>query len=341
MTDAIRTALSQLADGVSPSAETIEASINDILSGSVEPVLIAAFLMGLRMKGESVEDVVAAASVMRRYARKVAAPAGAVDTCGTGGLAWTSLNTSTAAAIVAASAGAVITKHGNRSVPPKTGSADVLEALGVNLDTTNEQFSRCLKSAGVAFMFAQTHHSAMRHVAPVRKMLGLRTIFNLLGPLSNPAGAKRQVLGVFSKDWVEPLAEVLRRLGAEKAWVVHGLDGLDEITVTGETIVAEVTPGQVTMRTVIPEEAGLKRHSPDALRGGAPEYNAKAIRDLLDGAPSAFRDIVALNAGAALLVADKVADLNEGVAASLKAIDTGAAGATLERLISCSNGETQ
>ena len=341
MNDIVRNAVSRLAELQSPSPTEVEASINAILNGDVEPVLISAFLMGLRMKGESVDDITAAATVMRRHAHKLPAPADAVDTCGTGGLGWTTLNTSTASAIVAAAAGAKITKHGNRSVPPKTGSADVLEKLEVNLKTNNAQYQQCLDEAGVAFMFAQTHHSAMKNVAPVRKMLGLRTIFNLIGPLSNPAGAKRQVLGVFSKDWVEPLAEVLQRLGTEKAWVVHGDDGLDELTVSSYSTVAEVTPQDITLSRISPEDVGLRLHDVKSLAGGTPEFNAEAISNMLDGQPGAFRDIVALNAGAALYVGDVSQTLELGVQQCLEAIDNGQAKATLDCLIKCSNGNSR
>ena len=337
MNDIVKAAVADLAAGLSPAPADIEYAFNEILSGRVDPILISALLMGLRVKGESVEDVTSAASVMRKHARKVQAPEGAVDTCGTGGLPWTTLNTSTASAIVAASAGAVITKHGNRSTPPKTGSADVLEALGVNLNVTDAQFANCLSEAGVGFMFAQAHHSAMRYVAPVRKALGIRTIFNLLGPLSNPAGAKKQVLGVFSKDWVEPIAHVLKNLGAQKAWVVHGLDGLDEISVSSETFVAEVSPSGIETFTLSPEDAGLQRHALEDLKGGAPDFNAEAIKGLLEGAKTPFRDIVALNAAAALVVAEKTEDLKTGVQQCLAAIDSGAAKSTLAHLITSSN----
>ncbi|MEM6627736.1 MAG: anthranilate phosphoribosyltransferase [Pseudomonadota bacterium] len=337
MSDAVRNAIATLADGGAPDQAAITSAFNAILGGEADPILISAFLMGLRLKGESVDDITAAAAVMRARAKSVDAPDDVVDTCGTGGLGWTTLNTSTASAFVVAGAGGRVAKHGNRSVPPKTGSADVLEALGVNLTPSEAQFAACLEHARVAFMFAQAHHSAMRHVAPVRKMLGLRTIFNLLGPLSNPAGAKRQVLGVFDEAWVEPLAHVLKNLGSTRAMVVHGMGGLDEISIAGDTKVAELKDGAVTTYTLTPQALGLTPSPLETLKGGAPETNAQAIRDLLDGAPGPFHDIVALNAGAALYISDLADTLDQGLSMAKESLQSGAAKAALAALVKHSN----
>lgn len=337
MSEAVKSIISELADGLTPTGSALESAFDAILSGTSDPVQISAFLMGLRMKGETVDDLLAGARVMRAHARKVEAPPNVVDTCGTGGLPFISLNTSTAAAIVAAAAGAVVAKHGNRSVPPKTGSADVLEALGVNLNVSEGQLAQCLEQAGIAFMFAQAHHSAMRHVAPVRKTLGIRTIFNLLGPLSNPAGAKFQVMGVFDKSWSEKMASVLNALGAQHAWIVHGEDGLDEITTTGETFVVEIKEGNLSSFSVTPESVGLQRHSLDTIKGGNVAFNADAIKAILSGEKNAFRDIVALNAGASLFVCGVASSYAEGVEIALAAIDSGKAAETLATLIRVSN----
>ncbi|MEZ5939121.1 MAG: anthranilate phosphoribosyltransferase [Hyphomonadaceae bacterium] len=338
MSEAVRSVIGKLAAGDSPTNGEVTSAFEAILQGEAEPALIAAFLMGLRMRGETVEEIVSGVRVLRSHARTVTAPAGAVDTCGTGGLGWTSLNTSTASALVAAGAGAIVAKHGNRSVPPKTGSADVLEALGVNLAMSDEQIAACFDKAGVAFLFAPAHHSAMRHVAPVRKALGIRTIFNFLGPLSNPAGATRQVLGVFGREWVEPYAEALLRLGASRAWVVHGLDGLDELSTSGTSLVAEVKDGAIRTFELEPEGVGLPRTPLDALRGGTPEENAAAIRKLLDGDDGPFADLVAFNAAATLVVAEIASDIGDGVARARDSIASGAARTALENIVATSNG---
>jgi anthranilate phosphoribosyltransferase len=313
------------------------AAFEAILGGEADPALIAAFLTALRMRGERAEDIVAGARVMRERARRVTAPDGAVDTCGTGGLSWVSLNTSTAAAFVAAGAGAVVAKHGNRSVPPKTGSADVLEALGVNLNASDAQLAACFDKARVAFLFAPAHHSAMKYVAPVRKMLGIRTIFNLLGPLANPAGAKRQVLGVFAEEWLAPYASALHELGAERAWVVHGRDGLDEISTTTTTVVAEVTPDGVRTFELEPEAFGVERVSLDQLRGGSPADNASSVLSVLRGEAGPFADLVCVNAAATLVVAGKAGDVRDGLAAARAAIADGRALAAFETLKAASH----
>jgi anthranilate phosphoribosyltransferase len=275
----------------------------------------------------------AGARIMRRHARQVSVEGPLLDTCGTGGLPWKSLNTSTASAIVIAASGGRVAKHGNRSVPPKTGSADVLEALGLQLELSDSAFRACVDTAGVGFLFARSYHSAMRHVAPIRHKLGIRTIFNLLGPLSNPAGAEYSVLGVYDKQWVTPMAEALKALGTRRAWVVHGLAGIDEISISGATEVCEVTPDTTRHFQLTPADAGLPVHPLSAIEGGSPEENTAAIRDLLDGREGPFRDIVLFNAAAGLLVSGLVKDLPEGVQRAAVALDSGAARETLNTLI--------
>jgi anthranilate phosphoribosyltransferase len=336
MSEAVRKVVQLLADGHRPSQPDIAAAFEAILGGEAEQSLIAAFLMGLRTRGETVEDIVAGARVMRAHARKVAAPAGAIDTCGTGGLGWTSLNTSTAVALVAAGAGAVVAKHGNRS-KSKAGSADVLEALGINLSPTDEQLQACFRDARVGFMFAPAHHSAMKHVAPVRAALGIRTIFNMLGPLANPAGVKRQMLGVFAPEWVGPFADALLALGAERAMVVHGVDGMDEISTTGATLVAELKDGALRMQDLTPERLGVKRATLDDLRGGTAAENAQAVKDVLSGKPGPFADLVAVNAGAAVVVAGLEEGLLDGIARARAAIASGKAMAALDAVRRASN----
>lgn len=337
MSDAVRNAVKKLAEGERPTPGEIGASFQAILTGEAEPALIAAFLMGLRTRGETVEDIVAGVRVMRANMVPATAPEGAIDTCGTGGLSWTSLNTSTAVAFVAAGAGAVVAKHGNRS-KSRAGSADVLEALGVNLAPTAAQIEASFREAGVAFMFAQQHHTAMKHVAPVRQALGIRTIFNMLGPLANPAGVKRQVMGVFAPEWVEPVAKAMLSLGAERAMVVHGLDGMDEISTTGTTLVAEIKDGVVRMQDLSPERMGVARAKLDDLRGGTVAENAAALTRLLQGEPGPFADLVAVNAGAAIHVAGLTDTLLEGIARARASISSGKAMAALEALKRASHG---
>lgn len=337
MSEPVRLVVAQLADGARPSQPEISAAFEAILSGEADPSLIAAFLMGLRTRGETADDIVAGARVMRAHARKVEAPEGAIDTCGTGGLGWTSLNTSTAVAFVAAGAGAVVAKHGNRS-KSKAGSADVLEALGVNLTPTDAQVQNCLADAGLAFMFAPAYHAAMKHVAPVRAALGIRTIFNMLGPLANPAGVKRHVLGVFSPEWVGPFADALLALGVERALVVHGVDGMDEISTTGATLVADIKDGQIRMQDLTPERMGLPRASLDDLRGGTVAENAEALKRVLAGEPGPFADLVLANSGAAILVAGLSGSLLGGIDMARKSIASGKAMAALEALRRASNG---
>lgn len=337
-------ALKTIAAGQALSSDDLEMAFAALLSGDVPPEQIGAFLMGLAVRGETGTELLAGAKTLRSNARSIAIDGPTLDTCGTGGLGWTSLNTSTASAIVIAAAGGTVAKHGNRSVPPKTGSADVLEALGVELDLTEDRFLDCVNKAGVGFLFARSHHSAMRHVAPVRASLGIRTIFNLLGPLSNPASATHQVLGVNEKRWLRPMAEALRDLGLTRAWVVHGSDiddtVIDELSIAGETHVIEVHNGTLTEMTIVPEDAGLGRNRLSALAGGAPEDNALAITELLDGRPGPFRDAVVLNAAAGLFVLGRAADLKAGAQAANDVIDSGAARETLARLAAASKGQS-
>jgi len=264
---------------------------------------------------------------------RVDAPPDAIDVVGTGGDSSGSYNISTCAAFIVAGAGVPVAKHGNRALSSRSGAADVLTALGVRIDVPPENISRCIKEAGIGFMFAPAHHPAMRHVGPTRVELGTRTIFNLLGPLSNPAGVKRQMVGVFSRQWVEPLAIVLKNLGSERAYVVHGSDGLDEITICGPTSVASLETGEVRLFEITPEDVGLKRAKPEALRGGDADHNAKALLAVLKGKAGPFRDVAVLNAAAGLVVAGKAKDLAQGVALAQKSIDSGEAEGSLDRLI--------
>jgi anthranilate phosphoribosyltransferase len=274
---------------------------------------------------------------MRAKMLDVEAPPDAVDVVGTGGDASGSFNISTCAAFVVAGAGVPVAKHGNRALSSKSGAADVLGALGVNIDLTADKVARCIRDAGIGFMFAPAHHPAMKNVGPTRVELGTRTIFNLLGPLSNPASVKRQMIGAFSRQWIEPMAQVLKNLGSESIWVVHGSDGLDEITTSGPTSVAALENGQIRTFEITPEDAGLPRAKPEALRGGDAERNAKALLDVLKGKPGPFRDVAILNAAAALVVAGKAKDLKEGAALAAKSIDSGEAEGKLDRLIVASN----
>ncbi|MEO1251796.1 MAG: anthranilate phosphoribosyltransferase [Pseudomonadota bacterium] len=324
--------------GTPLAAADMQAAMDVILGGDAGDVEIAGFLAALRARGETIEEIAAAAGALRGKASGVEAPPGAVDTAGTGGDGAETFNISTAAALIAAGAGAIIAKHGNRSVSSRSGSSDVLEALGVNLDADAATISRCMREAGIGFMFAPRHHQAVRYAAPARQGLGVRTLFNLIGPLANPAGAKRQLLGVYDAALVTPMAGALKRLGAEKAWVVHGSDGLDEITTTGRTRVAQLADGAITEFEIDPESVGVKPARLDELKGGDAQENADAIRALLDGAPGPFRDIAVMNAGATLVVAGNADDLKGGVKRAARAIDSGEARAALERLVAITNG---
>ncbi len=308
-----------------------------MMSGDATPSQIGGFLMALRVRGETVDEITGAVEIMREKMLPVEAPVDAIDIVGTGGDASGSYNISTCAAFVAAGAGLKVAKHGNRALSSRSGAADVLMALGVKIDVPPEKISECISEAGLGFMFAPAHHSSMKFVGPSRVELGTRTIFNLLGPLSNPARAKRQVTGVFSKQWVAPLAQVLQNLGCEACWICHGEGGMDEIVPTGTTWISELKDGKITSFTLTPEEADLKRSSLEDLKGGDAEHNADALRHVLAGKPSAFRDAAVMTAAAALVVAGKEADLKRGVAAAQKAIDSGAAEAALNKLVKVSN----
>lgn len=330
--------LAKIADGLSLAPAEAEEAFGIIMSGEASPAQMAAFLMGLRVRGETVAELTAGATVMRAKALPVDAPADAIDIVGTGGDGAQTYNISTATSLVVAAMGIPVAKHGNRAASSKSGTADALTALGVKLDIGPDDIARCIDDAGIGFMFAPAHHSAMRHVGPVRTELGVRTIFNLLGPLSNPAKVRHQSIGVYAKRWVEPFAEVLRNLGSERAWVVHGSDGLDELTTTGVSYVAELHERKIRTFEVTPEDAGLRRATLAELRGGDPAYNAAAITRLLDGEKSAYRDIVLLNAAAAAIIAGKAATLKDGAALAAEAIDSGAAKKILTRLVAVSNG---
>jgi anthranilate phosphoribosyltransferase len=295
------------------------------------------FLMALRVRGEALDEIAGAVSAMRGRMLKVKAPESAIDIVGTGGDHSGSYNISTLAAIIVAGCGVPVAKHGNRAASSRSGTADVLAALGVKLGLDPAGLERCLAEAGLCFMFAQTHHAAMRHVAPVRVELGTRTIFNLLGPLSNPAGVSHQLLGVFSESWLDPLTQVLKELGSKKVWTVHGSDGLDEMTTTGPTLVAALENGAIRRFTVHPDEVGLPISKPEDLKGADPEHNAAQLRAVLEGARIPYRDVALLNAAAALVIADEAKNLRDGVERASQALDSGAAKGTLERLVQVSN----
>ena len=310
-----------------------------MLSGEVTPAQLGAFLMCLRVRGETVDEITGAVATMRGKMLRVAAPADAIDIVGTGGDGHGSYNVSTLAAIIVAACGVPVAKHGNRAASSRSGSSDVLARLGVKIGLSAQGVGDCIAKAGIGFMMAQTHHAAMRHVGPARAELGTRTIFNLLGPMSNPAGVKRQLLGVFAATWLEPLAQVLRNLGSERVWLVHGSDGLDEITTTGPTSVVALEHGAIRSFQINPADAGLPLATLADLKGGDPEHNAAALRHVLDGGKTPYRDIAVLNAAAALVVAGKAGDLREGARQAAAAVDSGVARATLENLAAVSNRE--
>ncbi|MCF8504500.1 MAG: anthranilate phosphoribosyltransferase [Caulobacter sp.] len=332
MSDAFKPLLSRLADGATLSEEDAEAFFGACLRGEPTPAQVAAAVTAIRLRGETVGEIVACARAMRRAAVHLDLPYETVDVCGTGGDGLHTLNISTAVGFVAAGGGLKVAKHGNRAITSKSGTADVLAALGVNIDPGLDKQRKALDEAGICFLFAQAHHGAMKHVSPIRQQLGFRTIFNLLGPLTNPAGAKRQVVGVSAPRFVEPIAHALGALGATRAWSVHG-QGMDELTITGETEVAEWRDGGVRLFQITPEAVGLPRGSLADLTGGDPEFNAAALRDLLNGQTGAYRDIVLLNTAAAFLVADTVETLREGVELAGRVIDDGRALAALDTLI--------
>jgi anthranilate phosphoribosyltransferase len=333
----LKAIIGKVASGARLTREEAEEAFGVIMSGEATPVQIGAFLTALRLRGETVDEIAGAVSTMRDKMTRVTAPPNAMDVVGTGGDASGSYNISTASAFVLAGAGVPVAKHGNRALSSKSGAADTLVALGVKIDLPPERISACINEAGIGFMFAPAHHSAMKHVGPARAELGFRTVFNLIGPLSNPASVKRYLLGVFSPDWVEPLANVLASLGAESAWVVHGEGGLDEMSPGGISKVAMLKDGKVTLVTVTPEDAGLKSRPVSEIKGGDAAHNAEALRKVLGGEKSAYRDTVLLNAGAALIVAGLARDLKEGAALAADIIDRGKAAERLDRLVAVSN----
>lgn len=336
--DNLRDIIGKVATGATLSRDESAAAFDAMMSGEATPSQMGGLLMALRVRGETVDEITGAVAAMRAKMLRVTAPAGAVDVVGTGGDGSGSVNVSTCASFIVAGCGVPVAKHGNRALSSRSGAADVLAALGVRIDITPDHVGRCVRETGIGFMFAPAHHPAMKNVGPTRVELATRTIFNLLGPLSNPAGVTRQMVGVFSRQWVAPLAQVLKNLGSLRAWVVHGSDGLDEITLTGPTFVAALEHGEIRCFEVTPEQAGLACVHGDALKGGDAQANAVALRAVLDGKPSAFRDVALLNAAAALIVAGTAKDLADGVALGRQALDSGAALDKLKRLVAVSNG---
>ena len=337
----LKALLAAAADGRALDEAEAERAFDIIMSGDATPSQMGGFLMALRVRGETVAEITGAARAMRAKMLTIEAPEGAVDTCGTGGDATGTYNISTGSSLVVAGCGVAVAKHGNRALSSKSGAADVLSELGINLEIKPEKIAACIAKAGIGFMFAPNHHAAMRHVGPTRVELGTRTIFNLLGPLCNPAGVKRYMLGVFSRKWIEPLASVLATLGAQAAWVVHGNfgeeGGLDEITTTGTTYVAELKEGHVRVFELHPEDFGLSPARPGDLKGGDAQANAKALSAVLAGETGPYRDIVIANSAAALMVAGKAGLLSDAVELARASIDDGKARAALEALVSVSN----
>ncbi len=329
--------IGKVAAGESLSIDETTEAFDIMMSGEATPSQTGAFLMALRVRGEIVDEITGGAMVMRAKALAINAPEGAVDVVGTGGDQSGTYNVSTASALVVAGAGVPVAKHGNRAMSSKCGSADVLKALGVNIECDVSLVQKSLNEAGICFMLAPTHHSAMRHVGPTRVELGTRTMFNLLGPLSNPAGVKRLLLGVFSREWVEPLAHVLKQLGAEHAWVVHGSDGLDEITTTGSTHVCALKNGEISSFEVSPIDIGVQVAQPQTLKGADAEFNAAAIDAVLDAQSGPFRNIVLLNSAAALVVSGKADDLKSGAMMAVESIDGGGAARALAAMVEITN----
>ncbi|ACM36841.1 MULTISPECIES: anthranilate phosphoribosyltransferase [Rhizobium/Agrobacterium group] len=329
--------IAKVASGQALTRDEAADAFNILMSGEATPAQIGGFLIALRMRGETVPEIVGAVTVMRQKMLPVIAPTDSIDIVGTGGDGTGTYNISTLAALIVAGAGVPVAKHGNKALSSKSGAADSLTALGVKLDIDPSVIGRCISEAGVGFMFAQLHHSAMRHVGPARVELGTRTIFNLLGPLANPAGVKKQLLGVYAPEWVIPLAETLRDLGSESIWVVHG-NGLDEITTTGTTQVAALEQGKIRSFELTPGDFGVAQVELAALKGGDGEYNAKALRAVLEGEKNAYRDVALCNAAAALVIAGKANTLADGMALGAQSLDSGAALKRLETLITVSNG---
>lgn len=335
--DDLKSIIGKVATGASLSRDEAASAFDAVMSGEATPSQMGGLLMALRVRGETVDEITGAVTAMRSKMLTVDAPADAVDIVGTGGDGSGSVNVSTCASFIVSGTGLPVAKHGNRALSSRSGAADVLASLGVKIDLKPEQVGRCVRECGIGFMFAPAHHPAMKNVGPTRVELATRTIFNLLGPLSNPAGVKRQMVGVFSRQWVQPLAQVLKNLGSDSAWVVHGSDGLDEITLSGPTFVSALHNGEIRSFEVTPEDAGLSRCKPGALKGGDADGNALALQSVLDGKPSPYRDVALINAAAALIVAGRAKDLKEGVAIGAKSLDSGAANARLKHLIAVSN----
>ena len=335
--DEFKALIGKVATGAELTREESGAAFERIMSGEATPAQMGALLMGLRVRGETVEEITGAAVTLRVHMRRVRAPAGAIDVVGTGGDASGSYNISTCTALVVAGAGVPVAKHGNRALSSRCGAADVLAALGVRIDLSPEMVEHCIMQAGIGFMFAPAHHPALANVGPTRVELGTRTVFNLLGPLLNPAGVRRHMAGVFSAHWVEPLARVYRELGSERAYVVYGTDGMDEITTSGPTLVAELDQDSVRTFEITPEDVGLARVSPDQLRGGDAQHNAAALEAVLNGGRGPYRDVVVFNAAASLLVAGAAMDLREGTELAAKSIDSGEARDRLARLVAASS----
>src|SRR5436853_3811011 len=335
--DDLKSIIAKVATGATLSRDEAAAAFDSLMSGEATPSQMGGLLMALRVRGETVDEITGAVLAMRGKMLRVTAPSDAVDVVGTGGDGSGSVNVSTCASLIVAGAGVAVAKHGNRALSSRSGAADVLASLGVKIELKPEQVGRCVREAGIGFMFAPAHHPAMKNVGPTRVELGTRTIFNLLGPLSNPAGVKRQMVGVFSRQWIEPLALVLKNLGSESVWVVHGSDGLDEITTAGPTYVAALESGAVRTFEITPEELGLKRVKPEALRGGSAKENAQALLQVLKGKGGAFHDISILNAAAALMVAARAKDLKGALALAQASIDSGEAANRLQRLVTISN----
>lgn len=334
---ALKPILTTVSEGHHLSADDAEQAFDIIMSGAATTAQIAGFLMALRVRGETVDEITGAVKAMRAKMLTIDAPSNAIDIVGTGGDGMGTYNVSTASAIVTAACGVPVAKHGNRALSSKSGTADALGALGVNIDCDMSLVKRAIWEARIGFLMAPRHHSAMKYVMPARIEMGVRTIFNILGPLSNPAGVTRQLSGAFSRHWIEPMAQTLGNLGSEMAWVVHGSDGLDEITTTGATHVAQLKDGKVTTFDIHPDDVGIPLASLDELKGGTPEENAESLRNLLNGERGAYRDIVLFNSAAALLIADKVETLRDGVAMAMAAIDDGKGMDTLQDLVAITN----
>jgi anthranilate phosphoribosyltransferase len=335
--DEFKALIAKVATGAALTREEATNVFDRVMAGEATPSQMGGLLMALRVRGETVDEITGAVSAMRAKMVRVDAPANAIDVVGTGGDASGSYNISTCAAFIVAGAGIPVAKHGNRALSSRSGAADVLTSLGVKIDLSPEAVGQCVKEAGIGFMFAPAHHPAMKNVGPTRVELGTRTIFNLLGPLSNPASVKRQLVGVFSRQWIEPLAQVLKNLGSDSVWVVHGSDGLDEITTSGPTYVAALENGTIRTFEIKPEDVGLKTVKPEALKGADADTNAAALTAVLENKDGAYRDVALMNAAASLVVAKAAPDLKAGFALAANSLESGAAKARLAKLVAVSN----